>query len=245
MTGNTFQVAAVWRFRNESVEDLADGALKTMDALTEICPFCEEWNVPNYSQPGYGPDEMMIPTIPLPQVRHRLADFVGYGVSRDDDGTPNPRGGFSLRTGTEQELVSRHIQMGCHGARLNAGSRASGASFRTAHNTYPDPAITAYPVIRKILTAYIRIWKPDYAVATTSDLIEHERYLGRIFAGKWMIYLSSALAKRIANTDDVPIVQVADGGLILIAADETFDVANPAHLAGARAIRDAIAPLNR
>lgn len=34
------------------------------------------------------------------------------------------------------------------------------------------------------------------------------------------------------------------GGLYLIATEERFDIANPAHLAAARAISQALAPLN-
>jgi hypothetical protein len=37
---------------------------------------------------------------------------------------------------------------------------------------------------------------------------------------------------------------VPGGGLLLIAAEETFDTANPRHMAAARAIREALTPLN-
>ena len=245
MTGNAFQVAAVWRLRNESVDDLGAGLLKTLDALTTLCPFCEDWEILDHSQPRYGPEEMLIASVPLRQARDRMADFVRYAVSRDDDDQPDPKGGYRLSAGNNQDNPSKIIEASCRGAYVNLGMRTSSAGFHTAYSTTPDPTITAYPVIRSILKAYVQIWKPDYAVATTSELIEHERPLRAIFDGTWMIYLSAPLAKRINRTDKVPIVQVADGGVYLIAAEETFDIANPAHRAGAIAIRETVAPLNR
>jgi hypothetical protein len=40
------------------------------------------------------------------------------------------------------------------------------------------------------------------------------------------------------------IERTRDGGLLMIAAEETFDIANPDHVARARSIVNALAPLN-
>jgi len=65
-----------------------------------------------------------------------------------------------------------------------------------------------------------------------------------VFNLSWMVYLSAPLARRITVPSDVIVEQLADGGLIMIAAEETFDAANPKHLARARSILNALEPLN-
>lgn len=59
-----------------------------------------------------------------------------------------------------------------------------------------------------------------------------------------MTYLPPSLAAQIRPPTDVVIERTVDGGLLMIAAEETFGVANPKHLAGARSIFQAVAPLN-
>jgi hypothetical protein len=60
----------------------------------------------------------------------------------------------------------------------------------------------------------------------------------------WMVYLSAPLAARIAPPKNVAFERMEGGGLLLIAAEETFDTENPQHMAASHAIRDALAPLN-
>jgi hypothetical protein len=245
MSGDTFYIASIWRSRNESIDDLAAGMLKTLDAVSAICPYCETWEIPDMSRPGYGPEQMQIHTLPLTEVRDRLADFVRYGVSRERDGTPDPMGGYSLDAGNVTEDLSRYVEVSCSGAYVNPGTRTSAAGFHTSFMTSPDPAITAYPTVRALLRAFVQIWKPDHALAMTSDLKDRLGIPGLHFDANWIMYLSAPLAKRLNRSAVVPIVEVADGGVYLIATAERFDVDDQTHRAGALAIRAAVAPLNR
>jgi len=60
----------------------------------------------------------------------------------------------------------------------------------------------------------------------------------------WMVYLSAPLARQITVPADIVVERLTDGGLILIAAEETFDVANPDHVARAWCIVKAMELLN-
>jgi Immunity protein 52 len=59
----------------------------------------------------------------------------------------------------------------------------------------------------------------------------------------WMPYLAPDLAARISPQTGVMVEHDPDGGILMIAADTTFDVRNAAHLAASAAIRDATTPL--
>jgi hypothetical protein len=56
--------------------------------------------------------------------------------------------------------------------------------------------------------------------------------------------LSAPLAAQISPPEDILVEHPEGGGLLLIAAEETFDIFNPQHMAAARRIRAALAPLN-
>jgi hypothetical protein len=56
--------------------------------------------------------------------------------------------------------------------------------------------------------------------------------------------LSEPLARKIAPPDDVLVEHAGDGGLLMIAAEEKFDTANPSHMAAARSILRSVQSLN-
>jgi hypothetical protein len=60
-----------------------------------------------------------------------------------------------------------------------------------------------------------------------------------------MVYLDRERAERIAEPRDVVVERLQNGGILLTATEELFDVrANAAHRAAANRIQDALAPLN-
>jgi hypothetical protein len=92
--------------------------------------------------------------------------------------------------------------------------------------------------------AIVSSWDVDYAVVYSHDLAQLWTD-GHPFCDlSWMVYLSGPLVRRIKIPTDVVLERTHDDGLLMIAAEETFDVANPQHLAGAHSILNALAPLN-
>jgi hypothetical protein len=116
--------------------------------------------------------------------------------------------------------------------------------FETEYNQMPDPAIITYSNFKAAILMLAAIWDVDCAYTYSDDLTELWERPGPVFDLYWMTYLSPQLAARIVPPKSVLTERVPGGGLLLIAAEETFDVANPAHIAASRAIRDALAPLN-
>jgi hypothetical protein len=123
-----------------------------------------------------------------------------------------------------------------------AGSRH--VSFQTAFDQVPDPSIVAYPVFKSALLALVSIWGLSSAKSSSDSLSEYREHPALRFDLSWMTYLSAPLVAQITPPPGVVKERIRDGGLPLIAAKETFDVSNPRHMAAARQIRDALAPLN-
>jgi hypothetical protein len=64
------------------------------------------------------------------------------------------------------------------------------------------------------------------------------------FRAVWMQYLSAPLARSITPPTTSINEYLPNGGLMMSATTETFKVDNPSHVAVARAIAAATAPLN-
>jgi len=60
----------------------------------------------------------------------------------------------------------------------------------------------------------------------------------------WMSYLSARFAPLVVPPRSAIVEHPQGGGLLMIATEERFDVANPAHLGVAREIEAALAPVN-
>lgn len=124
--------------------------------------------------------------------------------------------------------------------------------FSTEYDVIPDPALVTYPVFRSVMMAMVQVWGAVSADAFSSDLIDacelndkHNVLRKRLFRPSWMTYLDAPRAALITPPAGVLCERTPDGGLLLIAAEETFDVANPRHMAAAWAISDALASLTK
>ena len=64
------------------------------------------------------------------------------------------------------------------------------------------------------------------------------------FPPVWIQYLNPWLARKITPLSTAPSEHLPNGGLLMTATTETFDVDNPAHLKSAQDMAAAMAPLN-
>jgi hypothetical protein len=111
-----------------------------------------------------------------------------------------------------------------------------------------NEAVINFRVLKSVLLALASIWNPTWCRADPTDLLQlmsagdpgHHRPR---FNGGWMTYLSAPFAAKITPPPSAKCEQV-DGGLLMAATDETFRVDNPAHVAVARDIDAALAPIN-
>jgi hypothetical protein len=182
---------------------------------------------------------------PLEKARKRMTQIVvDWGVTIDDEG-PEPAYGYNVSVSTTDIPDSQQVTFGAHGGGLVSWTGTPReASFHTDDSHEADPTIISYPVFKSVLLAIVSPWDVDYAKVYSRDLAQLWTDGHRFCDLSWIVYLSEPLVRRIKIPTDVVRERTHDGGLLMIAAEETFDVANPKHLAGAHSILNALAPLN-
>ncbi|HEX3666150.1 MAG TPA: Imm52 family immunity protein [Rhizomicrobium sp.] len=247
MEVNQFVIYSQWSLREETPAGLGERVLRNLDALAAISPLFRDWIFLDLSQNAFEMTEENIQEFlfPLDEVRSRMTQMVERGVRKDDDWQPNPDRGYSLVAYCGEDHSSQAVKLTVHGGGIYpVGWRD--ASFETSDSIATDPAIVAYPVFKAVFLSLVESWDVDWARAFSSEMRSHwkETYLNR-FDLSWMTYLSAPFARRIVPPKDALVERMKDGGLLLIAAEETFDASNSNHMAAARSIADALEPLNK
>ena len=108
-------------------------------------------------------------------------------------------------------------------------------------NLKPDPSVVSYRVFRPALLAILDVWNPAHAGAYSQQLIE--KYGGdSYFSAAWIQYLCPWLAEKITPPSTVLAEHLPNGGLLMSATTETFDVDNAAHHKAAQDMAAAMAP---
>lgn len=228
---NGCYIMACWTSRDETPEALADRFVTLIDRLRQIDPVFELW-----ISGTKGPRN-------FETLRDNFAKVVRYGLTRDDFGEPEPISGYWFGAYTRGQPESRCYSINVHaGAHTRALSHQNDLIFDTSSMTTPAPSSITYPLFKAVLLAIIETWQPDDALVmprALMDLID----LNRHFRESWMQYLAKPLAELIAPPDSVLVEHLLDGGLLMSATTDKFDVNDPAHVAGARAIGAATLPL--
>ena len=238
MIENSFWISSAWGPRADSPAGIGDKALRTLDALSGIDPVFHRWWLVDFRGKG---------GFPLDEARPRIAEIVESGVSRDDSGDPEPQGGYSVTALNNPMATPRSISVRMHGGWTTVSRwlpRPNSVVLSTEIGLFPDPAIVTYPIFRSAMAVIASIWNVDYAVASPSELTRQWTGRPRSFRYSWITYLSPPLARQITPPSGILCERTEDGGLLLIATKETFDVANPDHMAAARTISEALTELN-
>jgi hypothetical protein len=246
---NRYDIMSRWKPREESPKELGQRMLCCLDAISPLHPAFRDWKFLDLFR---DPMEMTEENIseflcPLEKARPRMTDIVAdWGVYTDDDREPEPRAGYRISVSNSNESNSRLVRLSAHGGGLVSwtGHRRD-ASFETDWHHEADPSIVAYPLFKSILLTIVSCWDVDYANASCRDLWGSPMGVRSFCNPSWMVYLSAQLTQRIVVPSDVIVERTPDGGILMIAAEETFNVNNPDHMSGARSIFAALEPLNR
>jgi Immunity protein 52 len=228
-----YYIRAAWEARLETPEAIAARCLRTFDSLAEIDPLFKQWTCGRT-----GP-------VDLETVRDRYAEEVKEGVSRDGRREPEPESGYWCGGHTRDLPPSRTFRLNfCAGASIKAifpnHVMFETSTFRGAR---PDPDVVTHRIFRSAMLAIVDAWQPVKAGAYSQALIEL-RSSGTYFPKPWIQYLCPWLARQIAPPPSALVERLPDGGLLMSAATETFDVDNPKHMAVAGDIAAAMAPLD-
>ncbi|MDR3460819.1 MAG: Imm52 family immunity protein [Beijerinckiaceae bacterium] len=222
--------------KQETLATVTERVAKLLTSLREIDPLLSRWFQPT------GPETRLPLSASIPLLEKAI-----YAQSCLN-GAKSPRLEFGYCLGASNQADSNSWKADGMMIMMNAGGRdANRIWLQTSLGIAPDPRLIAYSTVKKILFAVADAFDPlfssAYPAALNRDLMIPEGKKRPIFVG-WMVLLPRDLAIQVMPPPQTIQQTRADGSLFMAATDETFDASNPAHVAGSKAIQDAIAPVN-
>jgi hypothetical protein len=103
-------------------------------------------------------------------------------------------------------------------------------------------------VLTRVLVAIAEAWDANWGVVESWDYQgRKEDADGQLLRpwGGWITYLAAHDAGRVSLPSAARVEPAAGGGLVIVATQEPFTVANPAHTAALDAIQEALAPIRK
>jgi hypothetical protein len=236
---DTMYVArSVWGPRAETPEVLARRFLDLIARLKKIDPIFADWYV-------WTSGTMIEPLATEPD---QLAKDIADSVPRDEHGAPEAYEGYYYAAWNEAEKEGgpQSFCAEMQGGRFARYPTSSNSIlFRTDYYVEPDPRIISYSIFRSVVLALAESFNAVWCSAYSSEIKALWQHIGRPhFRLAWISYVGPRFSSLITPPKTAIVEHRPDGGLLMAATDEPFTIANPIHLAAARDIEKAIAPLN-
>jgi hypothetical protein len=214
---------------------LGEKFLRALDLIAEAAPEVGSWLI------ARSPSDRQL--ISIEDARRIMPKIMEDNVSTDDNDEADPDYGYALMAFNGRGLRSGSINLTA-GAGGRFGDRIS---FRVGFIDVPsDPAVVTYRLFRAALLSIVGIWpsvwananayRADYYKAPTAPGVPPHPYSR--FHLPWLSYLSAPLAKGLTLPADILTERTPDGGLLMIAAEERLDPANPEQMRRSRAIAE-------
>jgi len=228
-----YYIRASWQGRAETPEKLAARFLRMIDSLKVIDPVFSLWTCGRKR------------SVEFEKVRDRYADEIAAGLSRSDWGEPTPVYGYWFAVRTRDTPDDRTFVVRCNAGGTVKESFPNAVTFETSSlaNLEPDCTVVSHRIFRSAMLAIVDAWDPVRVGAYSRKLIQLNESASR-FPAAWIQYLCPWLAQKITPPSTVLVEHLPNGGLLMSATTETFDIDNPAHLKAAQDMAAAMAPLN-
>jgi hypothetical protein len=241
VTGEVNYIKAYWRPRADSAHDCAVRLGRMLEGFAKTHRAFSYWNRKAHSRAAANR-----PAWAMPPDIHELTQVFEKGrVHKDSPRIPWPGMGFHVSAWNGRDPP--------YGASLSVRVGAD-TDLRSIPNTVdlrfnragPDNGdLINADTLRPALLSVAIAWEPDYAVAVPWT------YWPRSFGDDgypmlrsgWMTYLAPRYASRVVPPPAAIVEPVPNGGMLLLATEEQFDMENPAHLAAADAIQAVLSPL--
>jgi hypothetical protein len=235
MIQSNYTIYGFWGPRRETPEALAPRFDRLIDRLALIDPVFGNWFwLVRYETP-----------ILFTLIRDQLAQRIAAAVTLGDDGEPEPIFGYRFGTLNTLDTTPQLIDLSnCAGSWIeDKDLHPNSARLGTDWYVAPDPAIVTYRIFKPALLALAESFETSFCAAFPGDLVDLWP-TGPKFRFGWVNYVCPRFAPLITPPQTAIVEYRPDGGLLMAATDETFVTSNPQHMAVARDIEAALAPLN-
>ena len=256
-----FVINSYWGPRPETPVEIAARCQTLLNRLAAISPKFSGWNFVGRKPPPQGRQQGRMDT---PAERYwrgsytiaaddlsdaTLIRLVEAGIHRDDDGVPDPELGYRFsafaRSRRDPDGMSLRIHAGCW---TSAPFYTNTVHIETRPPCDKNQAWLTLSVLKAAMLAVATTWDATWASVYPDDLGElwTPAYIKRrpTFQMAWITYLSPRFAQMITPPNSAIVEYTPRGGIVMTASRQRFDVTNPTHMAVAREIEAALAPIN-
>jgi Immunity protein 52 len=244
-----YDITSYWGPRPEPPAALATRYLRTLESLSTINPAFGNWHFLDKEK-----------ATPLQGLGHAgVTRLVDANVMTADDGTPTPQMGYNM--GADNGMAADN---GIEPARFSVNLKISAGSRAMARYFINTVGLTLKPrddegaraidldLMTAAILAIVGAWNVTYAAGYPWAMLDHwpsasasEPHLRRPrFNMAWITYLSARFAPMVVPPPSAISRRTAEGGLLMIATEARFEITNPTHMAVAREIEAALAPVN-
>lgn len=235
-----YEILAYWGPRPESSLDIAPRILRMHDALTEIDPLFASWSWISRTK------AIPMTSLTVEKVA-ALLEKEGRNLS-DFEREPIVDFGYSFGTYNDHRGPCQTHVSGNAGAYTGSATLDNLVTVVFRAREPANAALINYRVFRATLLVLVKTWNATWAYArpyALDDLLPsfEKKRATPSFHGGWLTYLAAPFAAKITPPRSAKRERV-NGGLLMVATEQTFQVDNPAHVAVARDIDAALAPIN-
>ncbi|HZU91313.1 MAG TPA: Imm52 family immunity protein [Stellaceae bacterium] len=233
-----YEIRAFWGPRRETAAQCGARFWRMLEALAAIDPAFGGWKFAGRTR--FWP----MPEAPGEELTRLIADC----ISRDNDDEPDPAHGFWFGAGTRPgSKTSLTIQICAGDYTPSVTKLINSAELLTKPLNEDNAALITLPVFKPALLAIAAAWDATWCAAYPWDILPFWAEPGPgqpHFRMAWITYLSPRFAPMVTPPRSAIVERTPQSGLVMIATEDRFDVTNPAHLAVAREIEAALAPVN-
>ena len=254
-------INSYWGPRPEQPAEIGHRCSRLLNRLAMISPSFTDWSfvsrvpVPtsrNYDGPRGVADFLreQYQTIALDNLSaDGLAELIKAGVCRDDNDAPVPASGYFFGAFTGSGRDTPCISLNVHAGNIYRGNYyLNSAQIETPPLDTGNRLTDALPTLTATMLALARSWDATWAAVCPKDLMalwpSPSDKKQPSFNMAWVTYLSQRFAPVVTPPRSAIVEYTREGGLVMTATRDRFDVTNPAHLAAAREIEAAMAPVN-
>lgn len=241
MTGEVNHVEARWRPRAESTHDCAVRLARMLDGLAKAHPAFSRWNKQANSRAAADKSAWVMP----PDIDELTRVFDKGRQYKDRPRIPWPEIGYRVSAWNGIDPPYGASLSVAPGTYSEARSLPNTIDLKVNRAVPDNTDFVNIAVLKPALLSVATSWEPDYAVVVPWT------YWPQVFGDDghpqlrsgWMTYLAPKYASRLRPPPAAIVESVSNGGILLLATEEQFDMKNSAHLAAAGAVQTALEPL--
>ncbi|HXP30175.1 MAG TPA: Imm52 family immunity protein [Stellaceae bacterium] len=227
-----------WGPRADTPERLAPRFLRTLAALSESEPDFTNWHIGHTKH------------TPLAAASFDdVVKFVADGNDLEGTGAVFPKEGYWFSTTSFPPNKARRVLLRFHaGCTIPANLFINTAALETGPLCAENASLITLSVLKPALLVLASLWEPMWCGLAPWSVHDFQPKRGPHqrprFGVEWVTYLSPRFAPLVTPPRTAITEYLPNGALLMIATEDRFTVDNPEHLATARDIEAALAPVN-